>query len=74
MLYIVEFLVAVAVICGALLYAVFLVSPLASLILAAVLAYTLYKNECGPGLAIIGSTYGLLTLVTLLMRAAPQLY
>lgn len=74
MLYIVEFLVAIAVIVGVMLYGAFLVSPLASAILAAVLAYTLYKNECRPGLAIIGSTYGALVLITLLVRAAPQLF
>ncbi|GEM_PF-1459878 len=64
MLYIIEFLIVVCVIVGAALYGILLVSPLLSVLLALCLAVWLLKIQARGGLAIIGSTYGVLTLAT----------
>lgn len=69
-MYIIEFLIVVAVVLGILLYGAFLLSPLLSVVLAVALGIWLFKIEAHGGLAIIGSTYGLLTIATIGARLA----
>lgn len=64
MLYIIEFLIGVCVVVGVALYGILLVSPLLSVLLALCLAVWLLTIQARGGLAIVGCTYGVLTLAT----------
>lgn len=65
MLYIIEFCIALCVLVGLALYGVFLVSPVASLVAALLVAYWLFKNEARGGLVIFGASYALPALLTI---------
>ncbi|MFA6211598.1 MAG: hypothetical protein WC714_19325 [Candidatus Obscuribacterales bacterium] len=65
MLYIIEFCIALCVLVGLALYGVFLISPVASVVAALLVAYWLFKNEARGGLAIFGASYALPALLTI---------
>jgi hypothetical protein len=69
-MYIIEFCIALCIIAGLVLYGLFLVSPVLSVVLGVALAVWLLKIEARAGVAIVGSTYGLLALVTMGARFA----